>query len=30
MPRLIIDLPDDQEFEKEVQNAYEGTASRGC
>ena len=23
MPRLIIDLPDDQEFEKEVQNAYE-------
>ena len=28
MPRLIIDLPDDQEFEKSVQNAYEAMAKQ--
>lgn len=28
MPRLIIDLPDDQEFEKEVKNAYEAMAKQ--
>ena len=28
MPRLIIDLPNDQEFEKSVQNAYEAMAKR--
>ena len=28
MPRLIIDLPEDQEFEKSVQNAYEAMAKQ--
>lgn len=28
MPRLIIDLPEDKEFEKSVQNAYEAMAKR--
>ncbi|MBE6725052.1 MAG: hypothetical protein E7576_07680 [Ruminococcaceae bacterium] len=28
MSRLIIDLPDDQEFEKSVQNAYEAMAKQ--
>lgn len=28
MPRLIIDLPEDQEFEKSIQNAYEAMAKQ--